>query len=180
MPTPKRPVREGERLSARLLNEAIGAQRTTIAGGSGVLANDGDVGATLRLGGDDPARRVQFFARLGLSYGGGSGSTNQWTYDFDEVVKVGAGYSGWFNKIGGRSTSSGWPRAYNLAEAHNNGVGIEGNGIDIDRPDFPDTFLFQPIPQGSIVLMTRVLIPSIARVEAWFDRPNAVDGACPE
>lgn len=101
-------------------------------------------------------------------------SANRWLYQWREASLTAV--HGFVGSDAGRSSALG--DAVNLAEAHNDGSGVEGNGVDLE--DLPETFTMRPIPVGSVVLI-RGPYRATTGVAQWvFDRVNAIDGPCPE
>ena len=100
---------------------------------------------------------------------------NIWNYTCTKVHKTGiTGYEtgAWFAV---------WDTpqpAFNLIEFGNSGVGVQGNGVDIDGADFPETFALQPCPVGTLVMMYTIQLPLSAGIEYWFQYENGVDGTC--
>lgn len=105
-----------------------------------------------------------------------SSGTNQWSYGFYEVRHpVGAGHiAPWTQISGGREGT-----AHNLIEHMNNGVGVEGNGVDVTAmaADFPG-FTYQPCPVGNIVIMHIYRNPVTTGSGFWFSFENSCDGGC--
>ena len=67
---------------------------------------------------------------------------------------------------------------YNLIEYGNSGVGVQGNGVDVDGTDFPATFALQPCPVGTLVLMYTVRRSISENIEYWFQYESGIDGTC--
>lgn len=118
----------------------------------------------------------QFWARIRSTTA--QPGPNQWVYAWDQAIKTDDGYGGWRVKQEGRNSDT-LGVAYNLAENQNGESGIQGNGIDIDGPDFQPgsecQFALQPAPAGLIVLMSVVNRADGEAREFWFYHPNAVD-----
>ena len=116
-------------------------------------------------------------------------SPNRWRYQFVEVVHsdVGEGYGSWVVKTGSRTGY-----AYNSVEDPNDGAGLEGNGVDIDRlsqcicgesssdSGTPCCRLL-PAGLGAIVRMKQVRFgtDAQARIEYWFQYENQYDCCLP-
>lgn len=67
--------------------------------------------------------------------------------------------------------------AYAWAEDINGPDGILGAGYD--TANLPGTFEPQPVPDGSIVIVTEVtLTDDTATKEGWFERVIGPDGGC--
>ena len=101
---------------------------------------------------------------------------NQWSYGFAEVRHpVGAGHiAPWTQKADGITGT-----AHNLIEHMNNGVGVEGNGIDVTAmaEEFPG-FAYMPCPVGNIVIIHIYRNPVTQGSGFWFEYCNSVDGGC--
>lgn len=107
---------------------------------------------------------------------------NRWWYGCEEVYKVaGAGYDFWFSRNGGFVG-----RAYNMIENMNDGLTVEGHGVNIGGDDYPDGFSVMPVAIGVIVPAWLISVnkqvgnrlPSKSFLEAWFCVPNTDDGTC--
>lgn len=156
-------------LSPSDFGRAIRRALTPARGGPGIVVSQHGENDVISLS-RDFRRQAAFPAKIGSAT---TDDTNQWTYNFLEVVKSSAGYGGWTARTGGRTGT-----ARNMFEDMNDGVGIEGNGIDVDGTDFPAGFSIQPVPDGTVVMMYRVLEAATGTQEFWFDYVNAVDGTC--
>jgi len=67
--------------------------------------------------------------------------------------------------------------AFNLYECINSEEGVQGNGVDIDGDDFPESMAVMPVPIGSIVRVFTVVAEDTT-LEWWFAHCNAIDGLC--
>jgi hypothetical protein len=104
-------------------------------------------------------------------------TTGRWKYTWIEASITAAG--GFADAAAGGRRSATHGHALNLAEGMNDGMGIEGNGVD--RANLPGTFAMQPIPTGRHVFMRGPFgAPGAPLAERWcaFDMSNADDGEC--
>ena len=135
-------------------------------------AGTGTKWALVRLG---PSRGAEdgFWAEITGYAEADSPAQNRWTYSWKEKVKTSTGYGGWTDRSGGRSGTN---NAYNSIEDMNDGVLIEGNGVDIDWRWFGEEYL--PCPVGDIVWMRPVTVGSAT--EYWFNFENEIVGGYDE
>ena len=98
---------------------------------------------------------------------------NIWTYTFVRVHKTamtgyeaGAFFEDWDTPVA----------AWNMCEYMNSGVGVQGNGVDVDN--LTGTFALQPCPVGNIVRIDAYSVGTSGAVEYWFEYQNGVDGEC--
>lgn len=102
---------------------------------------------------------------------------NRWSYSYAQVrvVSSGAGMGTVELVSGGRTNLTHGP-AVNLAEADNDGAGVEGNGVNISN--LPSGWALLPIPVGAVVIM-EFNVRDLSAGCVVFTRDNAVDGQCP-
>ncbi len=162
----------------RKLNDMVNVlnrlQNIRGSGGVQVKETSGGIGIGLSMNQLLPripkGKRV-FWAEI---TGNTSLGSNQWTYSFKEVEKTAAGYGGWTDVDNGRT---GTDTAYNFIEDMNDGLTVEGNGVDVDNLDTANyTFTIQEAPTGLTVEMYEVF--NGTDMEAWFMYENGVDGTC--
>jgi hypothetical protein len=170
----------GDRVTGRAFREALLWAGKRPTGGNQIeVRGDGDV---INYMGQVPARQVTFpaiFLTQNVVI-----ANAQWTYDIAEVFKKFAGYSApgnlkWAVKDGGRTGT-----AYNYAEDFNDGLALEGHGINVDN--LPGSYATQPVPLGLVWPVTEVRyqvfdedVDGMAdRREFWFSYVNGIDGEC--
>ena len=138
-----------------------------ITNGPGGATSGGQPGPT----DTSSAVRVLWIARVGAST---QDSPNyRWTYVLTEIYKSSAGYDGWTDTTDGFTSTA----AYSFAEDQNGSSGLMGNGVDDDN--LVGTFAAQPIPVGTRVLVSSVILAD-GTAEDWIvGMPNGIDGACP-
>ncbi len=163
----------------RKLNEMVGIlnRLQNIRGSDGIAVKETRGGYGISLSMNQLLPRIPkgkgriFWAEI---TGNTSLGNNQWTYSFKEVEKTGAGYGGWTDVDNGLT---GTDTAYNFIEDMNDGLTVEGNGVDLDNLDTADyTFTIQPAPTGLTVEMYEVF--NGTDMEHWFMYENGVDGTC--
>jgi|TARA_R100001530_G_C4310063_1_gene152767 hypothetical protein len=119
-----------------------------------------------------PKTKKVFWAEI---TGNTSLGNDRWTYSFKEVEKTSAGYGGFTDVTGGKT---GTDTAYNFIEDMNDGLTVEGNGVNVDNLDTDEyTFAIQPAPTGLTVKMLEIY-DGVSAFEFWFQYENGIDGAC--
>lgn len=102
---------------------------------------------------------------------------NRWAYQWVQVVPVATGFgAGTAVAVPGGYSNATHGTAYNLAESHNDGSGLEGNGFNINN--LPEGWSVMPIPVGAVVFI-EFCIATAGGKAVFFRRDNAVDGVCP-
>lgn len=101
------------------------------------------------------------------------GNSVQWTYAIIQL-KAGAvsGYGEWVNNVDGYAGV-----AYNDKEDDNTGMGVQGNGFDVDWTAYTDNdqLMFQPIRD---IVQFRLVQAQDGSIAAWFSEPNLIGGNC--
>lgn len=122
-----------------------------------------------------------FVAKIGASAEADAPAINRWLYAFVEQEKNSSGYGSWTDRPNGITGTTGTNPARNFVEDMNDGLTVEGNGVDLDNLDTADyTFTIQACPSGVLVVMHEVKF-SVGEsnfTEYWFSYENGVDGAC--
>lgn len=170
-PIPK--WRAGDRLNAKELNKRL---PKPYVGGVGIRVVETPNANLISLGRVAAESMTWFWARISGStptFVAGIGPV-QWRYTWAEQHKVTAGYGGWMNRPGGR-TSETFGLAYNAGEDGADGVGVDPHGYDVDS--LPTGFAPMQSPAGRLVRMC-VVTNADGTKEAWFDKDSAIDGAC--
>lgn len=101
-------------------------------------------------------------------------TTNRWRYAWTEQERSTDGFA---DLTGGRSGTTSSSYAINSVEANNDGIGTQGNSIDIDGADFPAGFSMQPVEGDPVVRMYKEYDAS-GTAFYTFAYVNAVDGTC--
>lgn len=173
------PFRRGERLDAARMNKFASEIISAVRAGEGILVKTSKGQATVSLDLRVPRSRPSFFAKITGS-SPLTPATNQYTYEWEEVVKNGEGYGEWATKSGGRThASAGYDVAYALHEERNAASGVQSGGIDIGGADYPGGFEVQPVPDDTIVRMEIVTLADGETRECWFlISHSAHDGTC--
>lgn len=151
-----------------------GNSAETAAGSRGLeqrLPVAGHVAQTPGNAATDGGFKGSFFARITAATALGS---NRWKYAWEQVVPDGSTEGAW------RAVAGGWTHSthgylYNMAEAPNDGAGIEGNGVD--RANLPGGWAMRPIALG-VVVHVLAQFSGTAFKCGYFSQPNADDGAC--
>ena len=104
--------------------------------------------------------------------GAESVGANRWAYEWAEAA---LDASGALTVHTGGRTSAGHGVAFNMAEGANDGVGVEGNGID--RASLPAGWEMQPIRERFVELIGPFGVPGAPHY--LFSATNADDGECP-
>ena len=167
------------------LRYTLAPQATDGAGGAGSgpqqIASDrgrersqsgrqGEIESGLRHRVDVPTipEQSEIFARI---TGNTVAGTNKWTYDWEEVRFE----SDQPITTGSVRKSSTYGQALNLMELLNDGVGVQGNGVDVANLD--GDFAIQPISDRAVVMLRGPY--TISGEDRWFfQATNAVDGSC--
>lgn len=116
--------------------------------------------------------------RRAIIVGAVSIGTNRWHYDGDEIGSLDV--DSYVPLAGGMQ----WREAdgtylLNDVEASNNGVGIEGHGVDVTSPDYPTNFSVQPIGIGAVVWVMSIKDENNPQVQRWtICAPNTDFGSC--
>lgn len=101
------------------------------------------------------------------------GNAVQWLYSIVQL-KPGAttDYGEWVNDPDGFSGP-----AYNAKEDDNTGLGVQGNGFDVDWTAYTDNdqLAFQPIRD---IVPFWLVQAQDGSVSAWFSEPNLIGGNC--
>ncbi|MBT8200076.1 MAG: hypothetical protein KJO36_06130 [Acidimicrobiia bacterium] len=173
MANPKDILRPGSELTGRKLIEALEHGKVRDGGHVAVTHLDGQVTPTNVK--PDPRRFYKFFARLTSFTPVG---LNQWTYGFQHQYRNTDPFvvPPWQTWTPGYTEVTIGSEAFNICEEMNDGVGIEGNGIDVDTLN--EGFSLQPAPIGLMVEMTLVRVQTTDQMEPWFSFPNQIDGMC--
>ena len=170
---------------SKLERRLVGA--SFITGGPGVEVRQIPSGTAISLSGpvlsrlepsedseDDSVLKAGFWARItGVQECfGGTPPCNQWEYGFVRVKKGQMAY-----EPGAWTTMPFVGVAYNTIEAMNSPMGVQGNGVNVDGVDFPETFDIQPCPVGNIVWI-RLVTNNQGLREYWFSYESGIDGTC--
>lgn len=178
---------KGQRVGAADLNQLVGVLNKfeAMVGDGNVRVSRTPNGTTLSISPDLLGRLrgavTTFWAKIGSSAEADSPAINRWLYAFTEQTRTAAGYGGWSTKANGTTGTTSSNPARNFVEDMNDGLTVEGNGVDLDNLDTADyTFTIQACPSGVVVLMHEVKfnIGETSYTEYWFSYENGVDGTC--
>lgn len=168
-----RGIQPGQLLTAKTLNALVrSTPSTTPSRRVGMLSLPN--GSIVRPRRQWAHMEASFWAILGAATP--DATPNRWTYAWNEAIKSSAGIDGWAVRPSGRSNLTHGP-AMNRYEVINSGVGVQGNGVNVDN--LPQGFTIQPIPAGTPVRIELVRLADGSAYEAWFAEANGVDGVCP-
>jgi hypothetical protein len=161
------PWQPGEPVSASKLNAHNDRAITDItASGPGVrLTRQGNRVALLVQSQPAPAAAAIVLVKItgnaalrtsnSITIGGGSATTCtiHWKYAWEEVIEKADGTTE--TLTGGRTGTTGTNFALNEGETGNLADGTNVGGIDITGDSYPQGFLPQPVPNGTVVRLTR-------------------------
>jgi len=168
-------IKRGDKITTKILNSLGGGNN--LSGGKDVLVSDGSLVNIKQNASDRKFFYGKIISSTGITAIGDAGtevSNNQWTYQFNEVVKSTTGYvaSTWRTPLNKKSGT-----CYNWAEIPNSPSGEQGNGVNIDPNDPDVTITLKAIPGNRVVPMFDITLDD-GKKEYWFDMLNGIVVDC--